>query len=177
MHRASFAVIAWLAGMSAGTAFDLPMRKPGLWELSMSFPGRNLAAQAMKQCTDATSDKLMNMNFGASNEMNCSKQDVTKTASGLVIDSVCTFAGATTTSHSVMTGSFDSAYTVEVTSTREGGPPMPGLKPGAETHMKIDAKWLGPCSNGQKPGDVIMANGMKMNVFDVQKMQRATPPR
>ena len=177
MRRASFAALVLLAAPAAAAALDMPMRKAGLWELSMSFQGRNLPAQVMKQCTDATSDKLMNMNFGGSNEANCSKQDTTKTATGLIVDSVCTFGGATVTSHAVMSGSFDSAYTVEVTSKREGGPPMPGLKPGTETHMTIAAKWLGPCGKDQKPGDVIMANGMKMNVLDIQKMRPPAPPR
>ena len=94
----------------------------------------------------------------------------------ITVDSVCTFGGTTTTSHAVVTGSFDSAYTMKVASTRAGGPPMPGGAPGAETHMTIEAKWLGPCAAGQKPGDVIMSNGMSMNVLDLQKM-RGAPPR
>lgn len=174
MRRVLFAILSLATGATAAQALDLPTRKAGLWELTMSFEGRSLPPQVMKQCTDAASDRLMNMNFSNSNEMNCAKQDVTKTATGLTIDSVCTFAGATTTSHAEMTGSFDSAYTVAVTSKREGGPPMPGAKPGAETRMSIAAKWLGPCANGQKPGDVIMANGMSMNVLDMQKIR---PPQ
>jgi hypothetical protein len=34
------------------------------------------------------------------------------------------------------------------------------------------AKWLGQCTAGQKPGDMIMANGMKINVLDAQKQLR-----
>jgi hypothetical protein len=37
----------------------------------------------------------------------------------------------------------------------------------AETSMTIEAKWAGPCKADQKPGDIIMANGMKMNVTDI----------
>ena len=47
---------------------------------------------------------------------------------------------------------------------------MPGAAPGGGTQMTIAAKWLGPCAAGQKPGDVMMGNGMKMNVLDIQKM-------
>ncbi len=42
--------------------------------------------------------------------------------------------------------------------------------------MKLDAKWLGPCEKGQKPGDVMMANGMTINVLDMQKL-RGKPQR
>jgi len=45
-------------------AQDLPMRKPGLWEMKMVFEGRNLPAQQIRQCTDQSTDKLMHANFG-----------------------------------------------------------------------------------------------------------------
>jgi hypothetical protein len=154
-------------------AIDLPTRKAGQWEVKMVFEGRNLPPTVMKQCVDAATDKLMNANFGGSNEQACSKQDVKNSGGAITIDSVCTFGDATTTSHAVVSGSFDSAYTIDVTSTREGGRPMPGTTPGAPTHMKIDAKWLGACAAGQKPGDVTMANGMTMNVLELQKMRGA----
>jgi hypothetical protein len=43
--------------------------------------------------------------------------------------------------------------------------------------MTIEAKWLGACAAGPKPGDVTMSNGMTMNVLDVQKMRGAQPGR
>jgi hypothetical protein len=35
--------------------------------------------------------------------------------------------------------------------------------------MTINAKWLGPCKPGQKPGDIVMPGGMKINPQDYQK--------
>lgn len=148
-------------------AIDMPARKPGLWELKIVIEGLPVPPRVMKQCTDAASDKVLNSNFGGSAQEACSKQDVTKSATGMIIDSVCKFGDSTTATHAVVTGSFDSAYSVDVASTRQGGPPMPGKAAGGSTHMKIEAKWLGACAAGQKPGDVIMANGMTMNVLDV----------
>lgn len=170
MHR-HLAVIATIVLTAApALALDLPTRKAGLWEIKMTFEGRNLPPNVMKQCTDASTDKLMNANFG-SVEQSCSKHDVTKSGSGFTIDAVCKFGEATTTTHSVVSGSFDSAYKIETSSTRSGGQPMPGVAPGAATRMTIDAKWLGACAAGQKPGDVMMSNGMTMNVLDMQKMR------
>ena len=63
--------------------------------------------------------------------------------------------------------SFNSGYTMKMTSKREGGPAIPGMP--AETKMTIEAKWTGACKADQKPGDIIMGNGMKMNVSDMQK--------
>jgi len=31
------------------------------------------------------------------------------------------------------------------------------------------AKWLGPCAADQKPGDMIMGNGFKVNILEMQK--------
>lgn len=171
MRRHLVIVTAAILSAAPALALDLPTRKAGLWELKMIFEGRNLPPTTMKHCTDAATDKLMNANFGGSNEQFCSKQDMKTSGGTITIDSVCKFGEMTTTSHAVVTGSFDSAYTIKVASTRRGGPPMTGVAPGAETHMTIEAKWSGACAAGQKPGDVIMSNGMSMNVIDMQKMR------
>ena len=157
-------------------ALDLPTRKAGLWEMTMDFHNSRLPHQTMKQCTDADSDRLMNMNFAGSNEQACSKKDIVKSGDGYVIDSVCNFSGMTTTSHAVVSGSFDSAYSVDVASTRSGST-MPGLPAHGQSHMTITAKWVGPCAAGQKGGDVTMANGMTMNVLDLQKGRPPLPKR
>ena len=156
-------------------AFDMPARKPGLWELKMDFEGRKIPATVMKHCTDATSDKVMNSNFGGTAQQACSKQDITKTATGMVMDSICKFGEGTTTTHAVMTGTVDSGYTVDVQSKREGGRAIPGMPAGGSSHMTITAKWLGPCAAGQRPGDVTMANGMTINMLDIQKTMPKQP--
>ncbi len=33
----------------------------------------------------------------------------------------------------------------------------------------MNAKWLSPCAADQKPGDMIMTNGLKINLLDLQK--------
>ena len=42
-------------------------------------------------------------------------------------------------------------------------PPQHGMK---EMKMSQDARWLGACKAGQKPGDVMMPGGPKMNMND-----------
>jgi hypothetical protein len=71
-------------------------------------------------------------------------------------------AGKTVTTHAVVAGNFDGAHTMTVTSQGEG------LPIGART-MTMSAQRLGPCAADQKPGDMIMANGMKMNLLDMQR--------
>jgi len=174
MPRSQVLLAAVLALTTPAWAAELPTRKAGLWEIKMEFQGHSrLPVQTMKQCTDASSDKLMTYNFGGSAERDCPKRDISTSGNTITIDSVCNFGGATSTSHAVVSGDFNSAYTVEVTSKREGGRPIPGVAPGGETHMMIAAKYVGPCTAGQRPGDIVMSNGMTMNVLD---MQRGMPP-
>lgn len=169
MRRYSAIAVAFMFVPAFAFALDMPTRKAGLWELKMEFQGRNLPSQLMQQCTDASTDKLMTYNFGGAAERNCQKRDVQNKGGTITIDSVCQFGDATTTSHAVVSGDFNSAYTVQISSTRQGGRPTPGAAPGGESHMMIAAKWLGPCVAGQKPGDVMMGNGMRMNVLELQK--------
>jgi len=153
-------------------AAEMPARKPGLWELTMVMEGGPMPAQTFQHCIDAATDKQMNTMGASTRNDQCSKQDIKQSGSTITIDSVCNFGGAgTTTSHSVVTGDFNAGYTVKTTSKREGGPSIPGMP--AETKMTIEAKWSGACKADQKPGDMIMGNGMKMNINDMPRMPGA----
>ena len=166
---AAIAVLCAAPAMMPALALDLPARKAGLWEIKMAFEGRNLPAQTVEHCIDAETDKMMNSIGGNLQKEACSKQDVTKVGNTIVVDSVCKFGQSTTTSHGVVSGDFNSAYTVKVTSKREGGAPAPGMPAESTSNMTIDAKWLGACKADQKPGDMIIA-GRKINVRDMQNM-------
>jgi hypothetical protein len=138
-------------------AADFPARKPGLWEMKMSFESR-APGQSIQQCIDATTDLMMQSSASNIGSENCSKRDVVKSGDTTTIDSVCSVAGRNATSHAVVTGSFDSAYTMTVASKSDVGPGI---------NMTIAAKWLGPCQADQKPGDLILPGGIKMNLRDM----------
>jgi hypothetical protein len=101
----------------------------------------------------------------------CSKQDIQKTATGYVTDSVCTVAGVTMTTHSEILGDFNSAYTVKATSNSQGGS---AAVPRDSTTV-IEAKWLGACKADQKPGDIMMPGGVKMNIKDMERLKGLMP--
>jgi hypothetical protein len=135
-------------------ALDLPERKAGLWELKMAFEGGNMPAQTAEHCIDAETDKLMSATGGSMVQDMCSKPDVKKTGDTFVVDSTCKIGPYASSSHAVISGDFNSAYTVKVVSKQEG-PAIPGMP--AERTMTIDAKWVGACKADQKPGDMIIA--------------------
>jgi predicted PP-loop superfamily ATPase len=168
----SFAVAVSLAAVLPATdalAVELPLRKAGLWEMKMVRTGSPIPDMTMQHCTDAATDKQMSTSFSPGKD-SCAKQDIQKTATGYVSDSVCTVAGMTVTSHAEITGDFNSAYTVKSTahSERASGPAR-------DSTTTIEAKWLGACKADQKPGDIMMPGGMKMNILELDKMKSMMP--
>jgi len=157
---------------SAAYALDLPIRKAGLWELKMVRAGGQLPEMTMQHCTDETTDKDMNNMASPMAKQVCSKQDIQKTATGYVADSVCSMGGMSTTSHALITGDFNSAYTVKTTARIQSGAAGTAAK---DTTMTIEAKWLGACKADQKPGDIVMPGGMKMNIKDMEKLKNLIP--
>jgi Protein of unknown function (DUF3617) len=179
-------VLAALPGCAV--ADDLPVRKAGLWEIKMVRTGSPIPAMTMQQCTDESTDRAMNTVVSPLTKQACSKQELKKTATGYVSDSICEIGGMPaiahavpdlksasamkTTSHAEITGDFNSAYTMKTTSHSEGGPSgMPH-----DTTMTLEAKWLGACKPDQKPGDIIMpGGGFKINVKDADKLKGLLP--
>jgi hypothetical protein len=151
-----------VAGVVPVLAAELPSRKAGLWEVRTSFDNRNGAGLTVRQCIDASTDQMMQSSAGPMAPAACSRRDVQKSGDTVTIDSTCTLAGKTATSHAAITGSFDNAYTMTVTSQSDA-------LPGGKMAMTVVAKWLGPCAADQKPGDLILGNGAKINILDMKK--------
>ncbi|WP_063687284.1 DUF3617 domain-containing protein [Bradyrhizobium stylosanthis] len=160
--------------LSAGIACadDLPVRKAGLWELKLVTTGSPVPEMTMQHCTDETVDKEMSNNVSPMAKQICAKQEIKKTATGYVSDSECSVAGVSTTSHAEITGDFNSAYTVKSNSHAQGG--VAGAA-GRDSTMTVQAKWLGACKADQKPGDIVMPGGFKMNVRDMDKLKALLP--
>ena len=152
-------------------AVELPVRKAGLWEMKTMRTGSPAPEMTIQHCTDETTDREMASTFSPVSKEMCSKQDVQKTATGYVSDSVCSVAGMSITSHAEITGDFNSAYTVKSTSHSERGP---AAVPRDST-ATIEAKWLGACKPDQKPGDILMPGGVKMNMKDMEKLKDMIP--
>lgn len=161
-----------LVSAGGASADDLPVRKAGLWELKMVRTGTPVPEMTMQHCTDESVDKEMTNNISPMAKQICAKQEIKKTATGYVSDSECNVAGISTTSHAEITGDFNSAYTVKTSSHAQGG--AAGAT-GRDSTMTLEAKWLGACKPEQKPGDIVMPGGFKMNARDVDKLKALLP--
>lgn len=154
------AAIGMIFGLiSAVQAADAPARKAGLWEIKTSIEGRGRAI-TVRQCIDAATDQMLQSSTGPFAGSACPRRDVQKSDSGMTIDSHCTFNDKPASVRAVVSGSFEDAYTMTVTSE---GSDLPAAK------MTMEGKWIGACAADQRPGDVIMANGVKVNIPELQK--------
>ncbi|SRR6266566_1477157 len=167
---AAVCVLTLLPALDA-SAVDMPVRKAGLWEMKMVRTGSPVPDMTMQHCTDEGTDKEMSTAFSPMAKELCSRQDIQKTATGYVSDSVCKVGAMSITSHSDIIGDFNSAYTIKTTSHSEGG------SAGAprDSTTTVEAKWLGACKSDQKPGDIVMPGGVKMNVKDMEKLKALIP--
>jgi len=157
-------VFGFLAAALAGSALaaDMPKRKSGLWEISTQMDGvPNMGA--MQQCIDQNTDDLMQQR-AKKDKPDCSVMDIKQQGNKVTIHSVCKIQGTTATTDAAFVGTFDSAYKGDMLT--RFAPPMHGM---SESKMSIDAKWLGACKPGQKPGDVVMPNMGGMNMNDMMK--------
>lgn len=145
--------------MANAMAQDLPHRKAGLWESSMEsaqMQGKNMTSQ---QCIDEKTDaEMMNRALKADGKSNTCKQITSKRlTNGWEFDSQCAMTGYTMTSHAVITGDFNTQYTMQMHGHRE-----PADKTGADTDVTMHAKFMGACPADMKPGDMKI-NGMLMH--------------
>ena len=171
--RVAVSIFALVACASSAAAQEIPTRRAGLWDVTINHDGKNTPPQTMQQCTDAETDKLMNAFGGALSADMCTKQDVRKVGATLVISATCQVGPMKSTSESVVSGDFSSNYTVKVTSKIEGLPASAKEAIGGTT--TIQARWVGACKPGQRPGDIVMANGQTMNIRDLRKAMDSAP--
>lgn len=158
VHRPALAVLLALVASGATASPDLPKRKPGLWETTVSMPAMPGGAMpAIKMCIDEKTDDLVGGPNGAGRE-NCEQVDIRREGARYVIESKCRFGETQTHTTGWFEGSFDSDYKGELNT--EYSPPMQGMKNGK---VLIAGRWLGACPADMQPGDLLMPNGMKIN--------------
>lgn len=172
--RAAFGILAagWLAACTApphradsqshvalpgAGAMD---RKAGLWEQRVS-DGKT--AQVTRLCLDATAHRAMAYLGDSLNRDLCSKHEMTAGADGAwSFSSACSApGGARVTTTGTATGDFTAHYQLKLQRSQTGG-----ATPGVQRYV-VDAVWKGPCPADMKPGDMVLADGRKAAISQV----------
>ncbi|MGH8583706.1 MAG: DUF3617 domain-containing protein, partial [Gammaproteobacteria bacterium] len=175
MRNAKAVVLMMACGSAslslAESEVNLPKRKSGLWQITIHARGAPMP-MVTEQCVgEETDDLLKQQGARAAAQADCDKNSVERDGDRIVIDSVCRFDKTTATTHAVYTGDFSSGYSAEMSVSYD--PPMAGMK---EAKQTIEAKLLGPCKPGQKPGDVSVPGMGTMNLEEMMKNMPKPPP-
>ncbi|HWB45992.1 MAG TPA: DUF3617 family protein [Hyphomicrobiaceae bacterium] len=174
--RAAAVTSVTFLAVSAGaqTLDSLPQRRAGQWEMqTVTEKPAGAPVITTRICVDAATDhELMEFGLRTSKEV-CSQHEVKRAGKSWVIDAQCTFGPMTSTTHTVVTGDFQSAVTLHIESKTTG---LHGRADKfKETLMTQTSRWTGPCKDGMVPGDISMANGLKINVRQLKGLQKLLP--
>jgi Protein of unknown function (DUF3617) len=151
--------LAGVTTTSAALAVNLPERKPGLWVVATSSPDSNLPSHEVRMCIDSSTDAMMSS--AGTNAMNgaCGKNEVKRDGAVVTVVSICRMGDVQATTRAVIHFSGDTAYHSDINTTFN--PPMMGR---STATVSQDGKWTGACPADMQPGDIVMANGMRMNI-------------
>jgi hypothetical protein len=149
---------------------ESPHRKAGLWEQTMQTD-QSATPVVREACYDAASDRrtpVLPRKPPAGGRRQCDKFEVSKDGATYVIDSVCGFVGAPgmkATVHAVISGDFDSKYTVtnNITVENASDPARNGVH-----KSTITAVYKGDCPPDIGPGQVKLPNG---DVVDMAQLR------
>ena len=75
LARAAFALSFALCILPV-RADELPPRKPGLWELTITHEGVNVPPQRWQQCIDEETDRSMRFRWLSADEPDCKVQSI-----------------------------------------------------------------------------------------------------
>jgi hypothetical protein len=151
----------------------LPAPKAGLWRESTLRDGHELGLVGeMRACLDADARARLSTLGGRSEKSRCQNLSVTReTEGGYQFSSACDLglAGHVVT-QGELTGDLSSRYRVTSRTDTTGA-----LLASMNGHHKIDleANYLGPCPAGMRTGDVVIANGMKVNMNHLRAVAQA----
>jgi hypothetical protein len=143
-----------------------PQRKPGYWEETIQSD-RSPTPITTKWCFDEASDRRMPvLPKGPRRAGACSQFHIAKNGDGYTVDSVCSFNGATITSHAVISGDYQSKYTI-VSSTDLEGASDPA-RDGKHTTTVTAAYQGADCPSELGPGQMERPDGTVVDMAQLR---------
>ena len=177
-HTASHAHSAADLHTPKPKASALPARKSGLWEVKVrqddlagprQGPQASRAPATVLQCTSQEAEPAMLLAIVPGQEDCSAPRVASRRGAGRErtydVRTVCYVHDNRVNARVTLSGDLQSAYrgTFDVqysrTPQRDTGP------------MAFEGRWLGACHAGQRPGDMVLPNGVTVNVVD--DLQRA----
>jgi hypothetical protein len=144
----------------------IPPLRPGLWEATTVPAGRpQPRAGVTRVCLDKHTQGHVLAQLTMAMPRMCSRNQLAMRGGRFVTDSSCTFGASTIEGRTETTFFRDTAYRMEVVG-RVG--PTGQLAPMQKA--VIDGRYAGSCPKGMKPGDMVLPNGLTLNLVQMSAM-------
>ncbi|MFZ5484711.1 MAG: DUF3617 domain-containing protein [Pseudomonadota bacterium] len=151
-----------------GSANEGVWRKPGFWNVSLWDETRSvMRAVSVRQCTDVRTEPEVLLSILPAQE-NCTALDVFSDGGKLIIRTRCKTHDTDVNGEMILTGDLQSAYHGEAMVSFKRG--FASSVPGRKQFFK--AQWLGACPVGMIPGEMLLSNGIKVNVLKMPPAPR-----
>jgi hypothetical protein len=150
------------AETGGGAQAQIPRRKAGLWQESVLRDGKPMAMGQSRTCADPNKDNRASVFGRKLGHGICPNHTIVRNADGsYTFTSTCDMGPAGKVSaRGQASGDFSSVYRVRAESDVTGAA-FAALNGHHVTEMEV--AYVGRCPNGMKPGDVLLANGMKIS--------------
>ena len=163
------ALLAALAAQAAASGF--PQRRPGLWEVR-GVGSEAAGLPASLHCVGEHSDTAEH-HLGRTPGVRgvCRLGPFVRAGDAWVAESVCREGKTVVSSRKIAVGDFRSHYRIDTVVRYE--PPLAGVR--EEDKDALEAKYIGPCDPGMRPGDMMMP-GMGILNLDDGTLRRTSKP-
>ena len=147
----------------AAPAVDVPPLRAGLWEATTAAPGRGQPRPAVtRMCIDKHTQRSVLEQIALAMPLMCSRYQYGMRGGRFVTDSSCTLGASTIEGKTETTFFRDTAYRMEVV-----GRVGPTGRVAEMQRAVIDGRHIGACPAGMKPGDMVLPNGLTLNVVQM----------
>ncbi|MBD9480013.1 DUF3617 family protein [Pseudoxanthomonas sp. PXM02] len=160
-------VVAQASGAHANAYTDLPVRKAGLWQVTIQahapagMGGRVQPAMTLLQCTDAQAERVVPLFLLPARE-GCQRITVKKDAvrGSHDVSTVCQTHGQRVDMQLTLRGDMQARYSGTYRVQHPGSPSN------NTASVPFEGRWLGRCKPGQRAGDMVLPNGVTVNTVD-----------
>ena len=147
----------------AATPVDVPPLRAGLWEATtVSASGPQPRPAVTRMCLDKHTQRNVLDQLALAAPRMCARYQYGMRSGRFVTDSSCTLGASTIEGRTETTFLRDTAYHMEVV-----GRVGPAGRAGQMQKAVIDGRHVGTCPAGMKPGDMVLPNGLTLNVVQL----------
>jgi len=141
----------------------LPLRKAGRWEQKTTMDeGGKKHEQTLTICIDADMERNTAAASDVEHKRNCSAYEVTKEGENVVVQATCKMNGRDVESRTEMSGDFQSAFTVKISSTTSGL--LDSQSIAIKRVIEQEGRYLGESCGELKAGEAMGSDGTKIMV-------------